>query len=79
MLWPLPPSKIDWGTNTSPTLELVESYEYIDGTPGTLKTTDASGNLIYYENAEDIFKDKTRVSSPLFFTQVLLGKTESWK
>ena len=67
MLWPLPSFKIDWGTNTSPTLELVESYEYIDGTPGTLKTTDASGNLIYYENAEDIFKDK----DPRFFASIL--------
>lgn len=62
-----PSFKIDWGTNTSPTLELVESYEYIDGTPGTLKTTDASGNLIYYENAEDIFKDK----DPRFFASIL--------
>ena len=48
-------------------MELVESYEYIDGTPGTLKTTDASGNLIYYENAEDIFKDK----DPRFFASIL--------
>lgn len=62
-----PSFKIDWGTNTSPTLELVEAFEYTDGTPGTLKTTDASGNPIYYDNADDIFKNK----DPRFFASVL--------
>ena len=62
-----PSFKIDWGTNTSPTLELVEAYEYTDGTPGTLKTEDASGNPIFYDNADDIFKDK----DPRFFASVL--------
>ena len=69
-----PSFKIDWGTNTSPTLELVESYEYIDGTPGTLKTTDASGNLIYYENAEDIFKDKDPCGCVPLCIRCLLGE-----
>ena len=62
-----PSFKIDWGTNTSPTLELVESYEYVDGSPGTLKTADENGNPIYYENVEDIFKDK----DPRFFASIL--------
>lgn len=62
-----PSFKIDWGTNTSPTLELVESYEYTDGTPGTLKVNDASGNPIVYDQADDIFKNK----DPRFFASVL--------
>lgn len=62
-----PSFKIDWGTNTSPTLELVESYEYTDGTPGTLKTEDANGNPIVYDNADDIFKNK----DPRFFASIL--------
>ena len=62
-----PSYRIDWGTNISPTLELVEAYEYTDGTPGTLKTTDAQGKPIAYEHAEDIFKDK----DPRFFASIL--------
>lgn len=61
-----PSFKIDWGTNTSPTLELVEAYEYVDGTPGTLKTEN-NGKAIYYDNADDIFKNK----DPRFFASVL--------
>lgn len=62
-----PSFKIDWGTNTSPTLDLVEAYEYTDGTPGTLKTEDASGKSIYYDKADDIFKNK----DPRFFASIL--------
>lgn len=62
-----PSFKIDWGTNTSPTLELVEAFEYTDGTPGTLKTTDENGNPIYYDQADDIFKNK----DPRFFASIL--------
>lgn len=62
-----PSFKIDWGTNTSPTLELVEEFEYTDGRKGTLEINDASGNPIYYDNADDIFKDK----DPRFFATIL--------
>lgn len=62
-----PSFKIDWGTNTSPTLELVEAFEYTDGRKGTLELTDASGNPIYYDEADDIFKDK----DPRFFATIL--------
>lgn len=62
-----PSFKIDWGTNTSPTLELVEAFEYTDGSEGTLKITDNSGNPIYFDKADDIFKDK----DPRFFASIL--------
>jgi hypothetical protein len=49
----------------SPSLNLVESYEYLDGTPGTLKgvgtgSNTAAGqvNWIFYDKPEDIFANK---------------------
>ncbi len=62
-----PSFKIDYGTSTNPTLELVEAFEYIDGSTGTLKINDASGKPIYYDNADDIFKNK----DPRFFATIL--------
>jgi hypothetical protein len=61
-LWVLPhhgvgPS-IGYGSRINPTLELVESYEYIDGTPGKLKLNDASGSPIKYSNPSDVFLNK---------------------
>jgi hypothetical protein len=47
-----------YGSSMGPTLECVEQFEYVDGTPGTLKITDGSGNPIYYSNPVDLFKDK---------------------
>lgn len=62
-----PSFKIDWGTNTSPTLELVEAFEYTDGRKGTLSVNDASGNPISYDEADDIFEGK----DPRFFATIL--------
>lgn len=52
-------------SNTSPSLNLVESYEYLDGSPGTLKgvgtgSNTAAGQLnwIFYNNPQDIFSGK---------------------
>lgn len=52
-------------SNTSPSLNLVESFEYLDGSPGTLKgvgtgSNTAAGqvNWIYYSNPQDIFANK---------------------
>lgn len=59
--------KIDWGCNTNPTLELVEAFEYTDGTSGELKIVDDKGNPIKYDNADDIFKNK----DPRFFASIL--------
>lgn len=62
-----PSFKIDWGTNTSPTLELVEAFEYTDGRKGTLQVKDDSGNPIIYDEADDIFEGK----DPRFFATIL--------
>lgn len=52
-------------SSTSPSLNLVESYEYLDGTPGTLKGTGTGSNTaagqanwIFYTNPQDIFANK---------------------
>lgn len=50
--------KIDYGCATNPTLEMVETFDYIDGSEGTLKTEDESGNFIEFDNPYDLFKDK---------------------
>lgn len=50
--------KVDYGCAINPVLELVENFEYIDGTPGKLKVNDAAGNPIAYSNPYDLFKDK---------------------
>lgn len=47
-----------YGSRTNPTLELSEQFEYIDGSPGTLRFTDGSGNAIRYAHPTDLFKDK---------------------
>ena len=46
------------GSYIGPSLELVEQFEYIDGTPGTLKINNSDGTPIYYEHPTDIFKNK---------------------
>ena len=46
-------------SSISPSLNLAESYEYLDGTPGIFKTmTDANSDFIYYDKPEDIFANK---------------------
>ena len=39
-------------------MSLVESFEYLDGSKGTLKDKDAQGNYITYTNMADIFANK---------------------
>ena len=46
-------------SSVTPSLNLAESYEYLDGTPGTFKTMDAANtDFIYYDKPEDIFANK---------------------
>jgi len=46
-----------FGSRINPTLDVVEQYEYIDGTPGTLNVgTPASP--VFYTNATDLFANK---------------------
>lgn len=44
-------------SSVTPSLNLVESYDYLDGSNGALKTT-ANGDYIYYNNLTDIFANK---------------------
>lgn len=51
-------SDIEGSSMLTPSLSLVESYEYLDGSKGTLKDKDADDNYIVYANMSDIFADK---------------------
>jgi len=61
----------------SPNLNLVESYEYLDGSPGVLKgvgdgTVAGQANWIFYTNLEDIFENK---DARLYGTIIYPGTT----
>ncbi|MBK1441356.1 RagB/SusD family nutrient uptake outer membrane protein [Parapedobacter sp. ISTM3] len=46
-------------SNVTPSLNLVESYEYLDGSAGELKTrTPDNSDFIYYDQVTDIFANK---------------------
>jgi hypothetical protein len=46
-------------SSITPSLNLVEDYEYLDGTSGELKTRNAGNtDYIYYNNVQDIFANK---------------------
>lgn len=49
---------IEGSSMLTPSLSLVESYDYLDGSKGTLKDKDSNGDYIPYENLEDIFAGK---------------------
>ncbi|WP_114778616.1 RagB/SusD family nutrient uptake outer membrane protein [Botryobacter ruber] len=49
---------IEGSSMVSPSLNLVESFEYLDGSEGTLRVKDANGNYIVYNKPEDIFANK---------------------
>lgn len=60
-------------SNVTPTLNLVEDYEYLDGTSGELRTRTADGSdFIYYDNKEDIFANK---DARLYGTIIYPGAT----
>lgn len=46
------------GTIITPILNLVEAYELTDNRDGVLKTKDANGNYIFYDNLRDLFAKK---------------------
>lgn len=55
----------------TPSLNLVEAYEYLDGTPGTLRARNEDGSdYIYYDHPEDIFANK---DSRLYGTVIFPG------
>ena len=51
-------SDIEGSSILTPSLSLVESFDYIDGSKGTLKIKDNQGNYIVYNNMADIFANK---------------------
>lgn len=42
----------------TPSLNFVESFDYLDGTKGTLRYKDANGTYVPYENPADLFANK---------------------
>lgn len=43
----------------APTLNLVETYDYLDGSAGTLRTRNANNtDYVYYDNISDVFNNK---------------------
>lgn len=47
-----------YSSRLGPTLELVEQFEYTDGTSGELNIEDESGDPIYYDHPSELFEDK---------------------
>lgn len=56
----------------SPSLSLIESFDYLDGTKGTLKDRDALGNYVPYSRIEEIFENK---DARLYGTVIYPGST----
>ncbi|WP_209403334.1 RagB/SusD family nutrient uptake outer membrane protein [Pseudozobellia sp. WGM2] len=54
----------------SPSLNLVESFDYLDGSDGALNYIDGTGNYIVYDNMTDIYNNK---DARLWGTVVLPG------
>lgn len=54
--------RLPWGgqsnPNSCPTLDLVEQFEYLDGTPGTFNTPAGSYIPGEFDNREDLFADR---------------------
>ncbi|RDC57594.1 RagB/SusD family nutrient uptake outer membrane protein [Pedobacter chinensis] len=66
--------KVDYGCVTNPTLEMVEEFEYRDGSPGKLKVYDNVGNPIVYNRPQDLFANK----DPRMFATILTP-FDSWQ
>lgn len=68
-----PSYRVNWGSNINPTLELVEAFEYRDGSPGKLAVYNA-GDLTY-DKPEDLFYANAHNGNvdkdPRFFATVL--------
>lgn len=46
------------GSEITPTLNLVEAYEYLDGSSGELRIRQPDGDFVYYDRVEDVFANK---------------------
>lgn len=60
-------------SSITPSLNLVEAYEYLDGTTGTLRDRNAANtDFVYYDNTTDIFANK---DARLYGTVIYPGAT----
>jgi hypothetical protein len=60
-------------SNVTPILNLVEAYEYLDGTPGVIRTrTPTNSDFIYYDKPSDAFANK---DARLYGTVIYPGTT----
>ena len=66
--------KVNYGNVTCPTLEMIEQFEYTDGSPGKLKVYDNNGNPIVYNKPQDLFANK----DPRMFGTILTP-FDSWQ
>lgn len=57
-----------WGCGIAPTLEMVETYEYTDGTEGTLQLNGKDGKPLRFDNPYDLFTGK----DPRLFATIYL-------
>lgn len=57
-----------YSSQDAPTLQLVEAFNYVDGSKGTLKIKNKNGKSIEYKNPLDLFKNK----DPRLFATVML-------
>lgn len=57
-----------WGCGVAPTLELVEAFDYVDGSKGTLVLEDANGEPRRFDDPIDLFENK----DPRLFASVYL-------
>src|SRR5690606_30450613 len=58
-----------YSSRMCPTLELVEQFEYVNGSSGELKIEDAGSKPNFYEQPTDLFKDK----APLCLATVIVA------
>lgn len=57
-----------WGCGAAPTLEMVEEYEYLDGSEGTLVLTNPDGSARAFDDPMELFANK----DPRLFASVYL-------
>lgn len=57
-----------WGCGVTPTLEMIEAYDCIDGSDGTLKLEDENGKPLRFDEPYDLFTNK----DPRLFASVYL-------
>ncbi|MCT4644048.1 MAG: RagB/SusD family nutrient uptake outer membrane protein [Carboxylicivirga sp.] len=65
------------GSHITPVLEMVESYQYLDGSEGVLKTENVDGTPVYYSKPEDIFSNKDmRLAQTILYSNQLFRNSQ---